>query len=254
VNIYVLEELFGAPKLSKCELYCKTITFKIGSRNVIRDARNMFFDRKKLLSFRLYQFTLIKRFASQSLYLSDQIRLLWFSSKLALFKNPSFLPACRDNLQRCREADDERLEDFLGSRGAGADLAQCRRTHCGGYQASGCARLATGCSANRQANHRQVLTTSRCATCRPTCSAGAKGPDAAEDRLCEDAGPKPESRSSPNGLVWPQTGIDSTRALHIGECLCRRLITRGYFSLLKLMRKTEKGGIPEKQGTFGGER
>ena len=147
--------------------------------------------------------------------------LLWFSSKLALFKNPSFLPACRDNLQRCREADDERLEDFLGSRGAGADLAQCRRTHCGGYQASGCARLATGCSANRQANHRQVLTTSRCATCRPTCSAGAKGPDAAEDRLCEDAGPKPESRSSPNGLVWPQTGIDSTRALHIGECLCR---------------------------------
>ena len=147
--------------------------------------------------------------------------LLWFSSKLALFKNPSFLLACTDNLQRCREADDERLEDFLGSRGAGADLAQCRRTHCGGYQASGCARLATGCSANRQANHRQVLTTSRCATCRPTCSAGAKGPDAAEDRLCEDAGPKPESRSSPNGLVWPQTGIDSTRALHIGECLCR---------------------------------
>jgi hypothetical protein len=30
-----------------------------------------------------------------------------------------------------------------------------------------------------------------------------------------------------------------------------RLITRGYFSLLWLMRKTEKGGIPEKQGTFG---
>ena len=41
--VRAIQELFGAPEPSYCDLYCKTITFQIGYRNVIRNALNVLF-------------------------------------------------------------------------------------------------------------------------------------------------------------------------------------------------------------------